>query len=206
MKKTFTVIIAVILLSGISFAGIGITTGVNLANFNGVAGLDLSSRTGFSVGLFLDHAGSGFSVMPSILYTQKGASYSQQSYQSGYAVKIDVDLKYDYIECPIMGRYVIETASNIKPFLLAGPYLGILLSSKISGTGSVQGYSQTATVEANIPDQKTVDIGLAFGGGIKVELGSTALNINLKYSFGLMSVDNADTKNSSFSIMAGISF
>jgi opacity protein-like surface antigen len=49
-------------------------------------------------------------------------------------------------------------------------------------------------------------MGLAFGGGIKIELGSTALNINLKYSIGLVYVDDADTKNSGFSIMAGISF
>jgi len=80
MKNICPVVLAVLLLTGISFAQIGVTGGVNVSNFKGVGVFNFNNRTGITVGLYLDLPGSGFGFMPSVLYSQKGATFSSSEY------------------------------------------------------------------------------------------------------------------------------
>jgi hypothetical protein len=203
MKNIFAVILAVMILTGISFAQIGVMVGANVTNFKGASELKLNTRTGITAGLYLDFPESGFGFMPAILYSQKGATLTSSVLEDGVPVNIDATMKYDYIEIPVLVRYTLETHTSFRPFLLAGPYLGILVSSRMAGTGSSAGVDPI-TVETDITNQRTFDYGFAYGGGVRFDLGNISMNINLRYSIGMLAADKGQLKNSGFSIMAGL--
>jgi hypothetical protein len=203
MKNIFAIMLAVMILTGISFAQIGVMVGANVTNFKGATELNLNTRTGITAGLYLDFPESGFGFMPSILYSQKGATFSSSVLEDGVPVNINATMKYDYIEIPFLVKYTLETRTSFRPFLLAGPYLGILVSSRMAGTGSSAGVDPI-TVETDITNQRTFDYGFAFGGGIRFDLGNISMNINLRYSIGMIAADKGQLKNSGFSIMAGL--
>jgi hypothetical protein len=73
----------------------------------------------------------------------------------------------------------------------------------MAGTGSSAGVDPI-TVETDITNQRTFDYGFAFGGGIRFDLGNISMNINLRYSIGMIAADKGQLKNSGFSIMAGL--
>ena len=204
MKIISTVLFALFLLSGISFAQVGVSIGANVDKFQGNSEYDLHYRTGIAVGIYYDYPGSGFGFMPEILYSQKGATFSSSTVVTGHLVTGDATMKYDYIELPLLGKYSFEALGNFRPFLLAGPYVGILINSKMSVLGTDQTLAQTALVESDISDQQKFDFGITFGGGVSYNLGKIGLNINFRYSIGMLNVDKASLKNSGFSIMLGM--
>jgi len=134
----------------------GITAGVNIAKISGDSINGAKNKTGFSVGATaVVPMGSAFSFAPELVFTMKGASFSDQG--------TDGSFKLNYIELPILLRYDIPIVGTTKPFLLAGPALAFQTSCKVSA----EDQGVTVSVGCNQftdEDMKKFDTGAMFGG------------------------------------------
>ncbi len=205
MKKVLSLIV---LLTFISFAQVkfGITGGVNFSNFYGEDAKERDTRTGLSVGLFIDNDSDGWGFNPQLLYSMKGAKQtSSETSMGGVVTEYEMTSKYDYIEIPLLIRYVIPMTGNIEPVLHAGPYVGYLVSSR--NKVSIAESGRTYDIETEIKKQFGVDAGLRLGAGVKIQLAEHQIGLSVDYSFGFFNLnDYTKAKNSCFSIMAAYSF
>lgn len=158
----------------------------------------LESRTAITAGLSLQ-----FPLSPMLdlevdaLYTSKGTKISDGGDSA--------ELKLSYIDVPVLLRYNLGTA-EAKPFLLAGGSVGIKASCSIGATsGSVSASSDCIDVVQD--DQKSVDLGLTFGGGVAFN----RFSIQARYTLGLTDIfddddDSVTSKNTTLFLLAGFSF
>ena len=187
---------------------IGFIAGINIANLE-EEDSDFSSLTGFGFGGVLDFAlGDKFSLCLQPMYLQKGASEEEG--------EVTLEIKMTYIEIPILFKFYLGSGDT-KPYLMAGPTIGINLSSDMemsSGGMSVEVDFSNVT--------ETLDYGLAFGGGVSFPVGTNSLLfIEAKYVLGLadivkegevelggetLQVEDAEVKTSGIQIMAGMTF
>jgi len=160
----------------------GVKAGINMANLTGDDVSDNSNKMGFTVGGFgVWDMGNNLSVQIDALYTQKGAEFTGAT------------LSQNYIDVPVMARYSMPV-SGMNVNLLAGPYLGLLLSADYDGTDT----KDTTT---------SMDYGLQFGASTIVQ---KQYLIDVRYSMGLVTIDDtspaADVKHSGILITGGYLF
>lgn len=172
---------------------IGFTGGLNLANISvdPDQGLDLSSRTGFGFGGVLDLGLSenvALHVEP--MFLQKGSNVNVQGLG-------EIKLKASYIEVPVLFKIALGT-STTRPYVMAGPSIGILLSAKADDT--------------DIKDTtKSTDFGLAFGAGVSFPAGNNSVFVEGRYALGLSDInddatDDTKIKTKGIQFMAGVTF
>ncbi|MEL7833262.1 porin family protein [Fodinibius sp. Rm-B-1B1-1] len=165
----------------------GLRAGLNFSNFYDTAdGSDLDSRTGFMVGGFLNFKVpmSPISIQPEVLYTQ-----------NGYEAANDITLELDYIQVPVLAKFSFAPGPA-QPHVYVGPYVGIPVTSKVSGGG--------VSIDT---DNEQTDFGGIVGAGVDFNVGLTKLNVGGRYGFGLTNAfDGGQGKNSVISIVAGLNF
>ena len=90
-------------------------------------------------------------------------------------------------------------SGDTKPYVMAGPTFGYLLSAKQD--------------ETDIKDDvKSIDFGLTFGGGVSLPMGNNTVFVEGRYTLGLSDINDdsgpdADKiKTKGIQIMAGITF
>ena len=186
----------------------GFKAGVNLANIAGsdvdpfmdaltdLIGANASNEMllGFAFGGFLTYNFSpSFALQPEVLYSMKGFTISVEGEE--------VDMKMNYLEIPLLFKFILGTGPT-KPCLFAGPSLGVLLSSEMSGEG---GSIDTDEL------WKSTDLGLAFGGGVGFPAGKGSLTLDARYTMGISKTpdsggEDIDIKNSNISFMVGYGF
>ncbi len=164
---------------------VGITGGLNLANFND-SNVETDINTGLTAGVFSRFyiPDSPVSIQPEILYSQKGASGD------------NIDANLDYIEIPVLARFAFVNDSEVTPNVFFGPYVGFNLSA--------EGTNGNITINADDVVNKT-DAGVVFGADMEL----SQFTIGGRYSAGLIEVfddPDATSKNGVFSIMVGVSF
>lgn len=163
------------------------------AGFTGFT-FNCAQRTGLSLGFFYDFPiKKSFSIQPEISYAQKGALFSgtgSYNYSSeSYAVKTVMIYQSDYVDLVILAKYSF-TENHIKPYLIAGPGISSLVSSRMKVNVSIEDESSSESSE--ISQEEKLDAHLNFGGGINF---SDQIRIDLRYSYGLISIfkdDNGD--------------
>lgn len=181
---------------------LGVQGGVNLANADIEPELDTKMTTRLMGGAVLEIGFSEmFSVQPELMYVQKGASYSDMMTVPGFGdVSFDATFMTDYIEIPVLFKATFGT-SDFKPFVVAGPYIGLMMSSDLE----VSALGQTVT--QSIKDQtESMDFGLDFGAGGELKVGMTTLFISARYSLGLTDTvkdPDAKAKSNGIQIMVG---
>jgi len=147
----------------------GAKAGLNLASISGDETDGLDSRTAFHLGVVAEISVSEkFSVQPELLYSAQGASDSFEG--------IDVDLKIDYINLPVMAKFYVAEGFSLE----AGPQVGFLLSAKGEGGGESIDFKD---------ETKGIDFGANFGVGYKLESG---LNFGARYNFGLSNINDGE--------------
>ena len=178
MKKLLVVFAALLLTSAAVSAkgGFGITAGfnTNAAKLNDVS---LDSRYGWNAGLtYLANLPLGFSVQPSLLYTQKRAAValtgigvldqltSGNVYQSVGSVTVPVSVQW--------GPDLIVA----RPFLDVTPYVGYALTNKLKAVAADQ--------EGVTKGEKGLDYGIGLGAGINVWKLQAVVRYN--WNFGTM--------------------
>lgn len=179
----------------------GSKLGMNLANLAGSDAGDANIIIGFNAGLFVEIPISDkFTFQPEILYSAQGSKSEGPINVQGTVYNAEATLKFNYINIPLMFKYHIDKKFSLE----AGPYVGILASSKvkykIDGVGS-----DTADIK-NIT--KSTDLGI--GIGMNYEF-SDVIFANARYQGGLTQIGDAasggnNIKNSVFQIGLGFRF
>ncbi|PHS07965.1 MAG: hypothetical protein COA88_07585 [Kordia sp.] len=134
----------------------GAKAGLNMANLVGDVE-DNSMLIGAHVGGMVEISFSDkFAVQPELLFSIQGTKDD------------DASFNLNYINVPVMAKYFVTEEISIE----AGPQVGLLMSAKYDGEDANDGLS-------------TIDFGLNFGAGYKMESG---LNFALRYNLGLSNV------------------
>ena len=154
MKRILTVVLAALMLTGISAsaqAKWGVTAGLNF-NTSKFSEVDVKARTGWSVGgTCLVDLPLGFSVQPSLLYHQKGANITNEVSQS-----------MGFLELPVSVQWGPDLLL-FRPFLDVNPYVGYALSNKFSA--SVAGIVLS---DEGWKGKERFEYGLGLGAGVNV--------------------------------------
>ncbi len=188
---------------------LGVKAGLNIAGLNGDYVVDLESLSGARFGAFLclDLSG-GLKLQPELYYVRKGASYETTGVYESIAYTLEADMMLDYIEIPLLLKYVVHSGS-LEPFFFAGPYYAFQLAAKSEMVLSFEGYSDTVAEKKDMEEIKSSDFGLVFGAGLNIPLGRLDLILDARYSIGLSDIADAvgeDFRNGVFSLQAGLGF
>ena len=229
MKKMYTVllVIAAILVSinsiGLSQTKIGIRGGLNLANvsedvggtesidFDGLAipiTLSQSSRTTFNLGGFVEYWFSPmFALQINLLYNQKGfvidGDLSETIIEQGIPINVTVNaeetIKLSYLSFPLLVKAAFGE-SNFKPYLVAGPEFGFLLSADdyAEATSEAEAMGQTVgpysvNQEEDIKEFiESFEFALDIGGGLSYSFSNIEIFADFIYSLGITKINTED--------------
>lgn len=164
----------------------GLKAGLGMANLTGdIEGN--ATKMGFGFGLFLTYQASPtIAVQPELLYVMKGTKDDET----------DAKLKIDYIEVPVLFKYMIPTQGKIAPNFFAGPFIGFKASAKVE--------------DVDAEGIKSTDFGVTFGGGIDIASGATGVfTIDARYDLGLSNINDvgeASVKTSNIAVFLGYGF
>lgn len=160
---------------------------------------DAKMKTGFQIGGFVTlNLGPSFALQPEFLYTTKGVkvegarTFSDGTNSISYAV--DEDIKFTYLEIPILLKYRIPAKGSLRPSLFAGPSLAFKLSAKedmaltVTQSDGVDEESMNVSGSPDISNATSSDIGLVFGGDVKLKAGSANFILDVRYTFGTSKV------------------
>lgn len=142
----------------------------------------------------------------SVLSLRLGGSYAQKGGQGSFGGGT-VTLNIDYFQFSALAR-VATSGDGLAVGLTAGPWAAYRRSCELEGV-SPEGTSIVASCydpPVSDFDFKTLDFGLAFGGGIEFPVaGRLRLGLDALYSLGLASVED-DDKTRHLTIQTGLSF
>lgn len=183
---------------------IGGVIGVNRTNLSRDSDLyDYSPRTTFAIGGVLHHRlGERLTLQFQPTYLQKGAHFAVNDVRMGHAVFL---IKLTYIEVPALFKYALRSKGSIRPLILAGPTAGILLRAKHIATTT--GQTSTADITEGM---QTLDLGVAFGGGLNFLVGSKEIFVEARFDLGLSKIQYKSVGLGSYNrviqVIIGITF
>lgn len=187
----------------------GIMIGPNVATFGGRRIVQADHKVGVDFGAYLSiPISASVVIQPELHFATKGARNAAYDYSDmpvdGFAappvgVYISDETRHDYLEIPVLLKLTPAPAGDrVRPFFVAGPYVGILL--RTDGT-----YIRDYTSELH-----SADFGVSFGGGIEMGL----LSLDARYDFGLSSIAKdfdseiglirGEIENRAFSVLIGL--
>ncbi len=219
MKRLIVAVVALVAVFALSSASVyaveglsaGAKAGLNIATLYGSDVEDAKMKIGAAFGGFVNYSiNDNIAVQPELLFSMKGAKSEFEEEILGVKFSMKETMKLSYLEIPILAKVSIPMEGKVKPVLLIGPSLGILLSAKDKIEMEAAGVSASAEVDIK-EIIKPIDFGLVFGGGVDVaELGPGNLTVDARYTLGLTSIDDSgldlSMKNGVISVMAGYSF
>lgn len=188
----------VFVLGTTAFANNNMTLGVQLGgvlgNLSTDSGAAYTSKFGIMGGLSLDwQLSDSLYLTPELMYVQKGAKVT--------VLSIEASAKYSYIEVPVLLKAKFDASPEFKPYVMAGPSLGILMSaSSTVGTAAATDIKSATN---------STDFGLNIGGGFEYWASQTwALYFNTRYYLGLSDISTASTKDKTRGLyfLAGVNF
>tara|TARA_R110002124_G_scaffold254044_3_gene419534 strand:- start:33337 stop:33930 length:594 start_codon:yes stop_codon:yes gene_type:complete len=197
MKKLFLFTALCLFLTVSSFAqGVvrfGAKAGLNIASIGGdayVTGFSgFDSRTSFHLGGLVEiPITEKISIQPEVLYSSQGSKFN-------FGFGSNPDVKLDYINVPILGKYhIIEGLSGE-----LGPVIGVLVNAKATGDGEDEDIKEF---------YKSTDIGVAIGASYRLPMG---VFFSLRYNKGVTDINDdpdisAKNQNNVFQVSAGYSF
>jgi len=213
---------------------IGARIGSNLANqlndslgayasSYGTEGITNGIHTGFLAGLQIDrHFDDMWGISAELLYDQKGTqvNYNEsftivapKNLEGPYTQTGTSDLTLNYLEVSLLLK-VRFGSGDLRPYVFAGPSLGLFLSGKqqdnISYTES--GSSGTLDTTRSIPgsDTKTFDASIVGGAGAELKLGSDQIIfVDAAYAYGFTNIaqsSDASVRSRDINLAAGILF
>lgn len=174
-----------------NWAGGGL--GLNFSTFTNMTD-PVGGNTEFQIGGFVDWG------LSSLFYLRTGLRYN--SYGVGVTNNSgNLSLDVSYLEIPILLKPTLDMGV-IKPYLIAGPMLGIKVGSSATAT------DEYLVIDGTSDNYKTIDFSLDFGGGVEVPIisGLQAF-LQLDYALGLINVfDNASADTRGTNLTAGAAF
>jgi hypothetical protein len=163
----------------------GVKGGLNYVKLNGDDVDDADYMMGYAVGGFYQYqVNPKFAVVPEFYYTVKGAKEADTEFE----------LKLAYVEIPVLFKLTIPKGNKI-PFVYGGGYFSFLTSAKME--------------EVDVKDEvASTDAGLVFGAGIEfpISSGEQLINLDVRYSWGLMNIDKDEEEDSGKVYNGGFQF
>ena len=189
MKKLFTIltVIALTTTTSLAQAQFGATAGLNMANVSGDDDMEGDMKMGMHVGVSASfELSDAMTLKTGALYSMKG----MQESLDGETLKFNLD----YIEIPVNLSFAVSDQMS----LMAGPYIGLLMSAKVM-------YDGDELFDLK-DDMRAMDFGINIEAGFAV---TEVISINAGYQMGLTSLDedgDGDAKNSNILIGMTYSF
>ena len=192
---------------------LGITGGVNIANFNGIK--NATTKNGMIIGAFINYSFmGGIQLQPEVLFSMKGASgatilggntggppTATQTYDFTLSyIEVPVLLKANVLEVPLL---------PIDVDIFAGPDFAFNVASKNKTT-----LANITTTTDEMSNTRPFDFNITIGAGPEIDLAGMTLGAEVRYTFGTGPVFKnslpvkplSDVKNGAWSIMASIGF
>lgn len=202
MTRTPTLVLASL---GMAAAPVAAQSGINLVGglvsakfsqeIDGASNDDhIANRSGFALGVSLDHGlNSRLSFAPELLYTIKG----------GKDPTSNANLKFSYIELPLLFRFKFLTGGPVRPFITAGLAVSFLKSCAfIDDRGDSQHCSD---YYGKHDSYGRTDLGALAGAGVTVR----RIGISLRFEQGLMDISTAKefiSKNRTLVVLGSFAF
>ncbi len=196
---------------------LGVIGGLNLARLNAGADPELdsfiSNLTAFAGGGVVQfRLTENLALQFEPMYLQKGArvegSFGDSDSDSSLIFNVNVKARLNYLELPAMLKLALG-AGTTRPYIMAGPMLGLRLSAKETGSYSISGAKQE--YDLDIKDQtKSLDFGAGFGAGVSFLAGKNSIFVQGRYALGLANISNdpddseSKLKTRGIQIMAGL--
>lgn len=163
--------------------------GVNFTNISSDQLSGNTTRTGLVVGGIVEFSLSDmFALEPGVVYSQSGSSYAGGTTDA-----------YNYIDIPVLIKAKFG-ASEVKPYLFAGPALGFEVAATETSPGNPSIDLSSYTSSINFSAQ--------FGGGVEYAINpKTKLFGDVRYAVGLTDIStvNGFTEHTEgFSIQVGV--
>lgn len=134
-----------------------------------------------------------WSIMPSLEFAMKGASFSEDEYGD-----YSEDVSIYYLQIPVLAAYRLNLNDSWNMTLKAGPYFAYGVGGKIDSTVDGESYSENV-----FDDCERFDFGLDLAADFEYH----RYVIGLEYEFGLTSIMKDETvKNSAFYVTVGYKF
>lgn len=164
----------------------GVMAGLNFANFSWDIpddSFETVSAIKFGVGGILLYPLSEFlELQVEVMYLQKGAKLDMFE-----GFKVDKKWKFAYLSVPVLGRYNLGSG-DASTYVVAGPELGYLLSAEV----------ETSEGSEDVKDElKSIEFGISVGTGVSMNMGSTPMFGEVRYSMGLSDMDDSSDDDSS---------
>jgi len=206
MRKAIVLLAVLWLISAASSASaadvfMGFKGGINITDMTGsdVPTDSTDARYGFIGGIFFDiRVHERFSLQPELLFSMKGFSMDVDG--------IDVGLELNYVQIPVLLKLHPLLANDaVDPSIYAGPVLGVNVKSEVVGE------ENGVSVGLDVSDMtKDFEFSLVIGAGLDITAGPGYIVIDLRYDYGLTSIDDSggdeDIKNWALGIMVGYGF
>lgn len=163
-------------------AGPSIGTG-SWSSMNGVP--STQSSTKFSGGFGLQ------SAFNDIFYFQTELNYVQRGFNSPIGIGgYSSDHNFSYLEIPLLLKAKAVTGSALRPYVMAGPSIGVLTSSAVT----FNEFNTIYEVSSSANQFETFNISAVFGGGVSFELNDKSnFFLDGRYSHGLTNVLKSST-------------
>lgn len=156
-------------------ARFGIKGGLNYSNLDVQDASNSKWLVGFNLGLFAKLPLSSFvAIQPELYYTTKGSNVTYNNLFVDGTARFNLN----YLEFPLL--LVLNPISVLN--IHFGPYVSYLLNGIVTNESNVNLFNFENNI--NLDDYNRIDAGFVVGAGI--DLG--ALNIGLRYNFGLTKV------------------
>ncbi len=199
-------------------------------------GYDINPRLGFVAGVGAQIGITEmFAIQPEILFSRKGAIQLEEGtdVENGTSIKYEEKQTFNlsYLEIPILFKLNIPVGEKITPNVYVGPTASFLLAADIDQydkegseehdttiTDVITGWDNDGnpTLTPLKDEMQGFDFGLAFGGGVNINVGSSGYIItDFRYTLGLTDMnsdkrqdaegykDEDKAKNGALSIMLG---
>jgi len=162
-------------------ASVGLKAGLALHNFGGEDD-DLlfterarEARRAMTAGVWAEYAvSSTVSLQPELLYVGKGIRYEDTDYER--------TLAFAYLDVPLLVKYAVARGERARLGLFGGPVVSYLLSAR--NEVSTPGLTDDVDWADMVAD---IDIGLAVGVGLDLDVGGRVLALDLRRTLGLTS-------------------
>lgn len=183
---------------------------------------DKNNYVTYAMGGFLEyHLNPMFALQLNALYNMKGV-FVETEFETTVSDSILINgsleqtLKFSYFSFPLFAKLSFGNPSGIRPYLLAGPEISILLfaevktKSKICATVSDESYTFYDIQKENIKDEcKSLEFSFNLGGGMEFPLGYMKGFIDARYGLGMSQVNeegDEDLKNNVIYVNVGLKF
>jgi len=211
----------VLLMTTFTFAqvSLGLKAGVNYANIStpdlSIVGIPNSNANrSFTFGAVADIGiKNGFSIQPELNFSKKGFEISQGIPLELLNVNLPVGVKaitdLNYLEVPLLGKYSFGN-DKVGAYVVAGPTMGYATSGRFKTAASF-------IIDINVVNRKfdldalnisRMDVGGTIAAGGTLNVGSTKLFLDARYTHGFKKLDNVpvidlDFRNTNFAITTG---